>query len=235
MLFKEAIQSKPAQPGTLPAFGDEIQAGQLALLSYLHWPGTGMGDVLRIGLTSCVCGEGVTTVASRLALAAATVGHGKVLLVDANLRRPALHRHLPISPAPGLSEFLLGEKSPGRAIQTGPIADLAVLPAGGRGRESHHLLVGDRVNRLLLEIQDDYSLIVFDMPALAGDSTTLAWAASLDAIVLVIEAERVRWEVARRAKEQLKRAGANLQGAVLNKRRLYIPNWLARCDARASR
>ena len=228
-MFLKAPAEKPnASRIGEPLLSNELQSEHLALLSCVRWPGNNPDDTLRIGLTSCRAGEGVSTVAGQLAVAAATVGHGKVLLVEGNLFSPNLHNQFSVPVSPGMAEYLLGEQSASATIQTTNIPNLSILPGGDRAKDVAHLLVSDRVDRLMLEVQSDYSLIVFDMAPLDGRASTLSWVGCMDAVLLVIEADRVRWETARRAKEQLKRAGANLGGAILNKRRTYVPRWLQR-------
>ena len=70
--------------------------------------------------------------------------------------------------------------------------------------------------------------MVFDMPAAGRLGFLVRLASLVDGVLLVVEAERVRWEVARRPIEQLTRANVHLLGAVLNKRRQHVPNWLYR-------
>ena len=185
-------------------------------------------DTLTVGLTSCGSGEGVSTVAGQLALTAASVDCGNILLVEGNFRRPSFHKSFCVSRGPGLAEVLLGDQPIEIAVRRTSIPSLSILPAGDQAQNAAHLLVGERVKRLLQSVENDYSLIVFDMPSLSADSTTVSWAGCLDAVLLVVEAEQVRWEVARRAKENLRRAGGNVYGTVLNKWRKCVPNWLAR-------
>ena len=81
------------------------------------------------------------------------------------------------------------------------------------------------ISRLIADIEPKFRLVVFDVPPAGEQSATLRLAGLLDAVIIVVEAERVRFEVARRAKELLERAGARVRGAVLNKRRDYVPRW----------
>ena len=71
-----------------------------------------------------------------------------------------------------------------------------------------------------------YSYIVLDVPAVLEEISSLRLAGMADAVILVVEAESVRWEVAQKAKALLAQANANVIGTVLNKRRFYIPEWV---------
>jgi len=190
--------------------------------------GLGAGRLRTFGLTSCHGGEGVTTVAAQLALAAASSSDLQVLLVDANVGRPALHRVFHADREPGLADALSDSARPEAAVQASPEANLALLTAGRAQAGSAWLY--DRLGspEAIQALSAGFDLVIFDLPAVGQDSSALSIAGFLDGIVLVVEAERVRWLVAQRAKEMLHRAGANVLGAVLNKRQSYIPNWLYR-------
>ena len=75
-------------------------------------------------------------------------------------------------------------------------------------------------------LKREYSIVIFDGPALQDDKGGTQIARIMDGVILVVEAENTRWEVAQHAKERLLEAGANILGVVLNKRRFYIPDWL---------
>src|SRR5437763_2361808 len=101
---------------------DELREHYRVLLQRLGWPGGGPPDTPRaLGVTSCRRGEGVSTVAACLAATAAASGQGPVLLVDADLARPAAHSLLGVSPAPGLSEALADRSVP-PVVQPSPVA-----------------------------------------------------------------------------------------------------------------
>jgi len=76
--------------------------------------------------------------------------------------------------------------------------------------------------------QRNYSFVVVDIPPLNEGIASLRLGGPLDAVILVIETEKVRWEAARWGLELLQGANANILGAVLNKRRLHIPEWIYR-------
>jgi Mrp family chromosome partitioning ATPase len=71
-----------------------------------------------------------------------------------------------------------------------------------------------------------FSFVVFDTPAVLEESSAARLAGLADGVLMVLEAERERWEVAQKAKDQLVQASARLLGVVLNRRRYPIPEWL---------
>lgn len=180
-----------------------------------------------LGITSCHRGEGVSTVASHLAVAAATGGGLPVLLVDANLSRPMIHRIFPVVQSPGWSEVLADPPGVALAIQPSGVKNLSVLPAGRSNQQKWPSDVG-AISAVLKGFTADFELAIFDLPAVGQTNAAVRLAGLLDGVLLVVEAERVRHEVAQRTRELLRRANVNLLGAVLNKRRQHVPAWLYR-------
>jgi len=212
------------------AFNEEAHGYYQALLGRLPWPSVGVGPALKtLGVTSCHGGEGVSTAAAHLAIAAALGGgERRVLLVDANRSRPNVHRMFRQEPGPGWTDLLLESAELSLALQSSGAANLSLLAAGSIRRANR---VGDdaeRLDGLLADLQAEFDLIVFDMPAVQDAGPNDRLAGLLDGVLLVIEAERVRRQVAERTTEQLRRGNVRLLGAVLNKRRRHVPNWLYR-------
>ena len=217
--------------------GDDVREYCQAVLRYLRWPAAGgeqsEGDaaapaVRTLGVTSCSRQEGVSTVASRLAMTAAEMHEGAVLLVDANLVCPMLHDMFDIDLSPGLSESLLNPGALPTCVQPSGYDNLEVLAAGEPNGSLPKAFDTDGIQKVIAAIEREYALIVFDMPPAGQQSAALRLAGLLDAVIIVVEAERTRFEVARRARQLLERAGASVRGAVLNKRRYYVPKWLYR-------
>jgi Mrp family chromosome partitioning ATPase len=199
------------------------------VLRQLPWPGhEGSSPVRTLGVTSCVEGEGVSTLAVQMAAAAASYEGCRVLLVDANLARPSLHRMLRVSRSPGLAECLLEPTQPGLNLQPSPDGNFAVLAAGNADGHWQQAYDSPTLARIVQGLRDGFDLVVLDLPATGQTMSAAQLAGVLDGTLLVIEADCVSWEVARRTKELLSRAGVRLVGAVLNKRRDYLPAWLYR-------
>lgn len=205
---------------------DETHEYFHALLRSLPWPGNGLGRRIRtVGMTSCYRGEGVSTVATHTAISAAGSGNYNVLLVDANLGRPALHTAFDLPLEPGLAEVLCRGAQFSSAIRPTRHGSLSVLSAGSADIGGVYE-APDRVNALLGDLKKDFDLVVFDMPAAGQVPSSLEWLRLFDSVVLVLEDERVRWQVGQRMAKSLRRAGANLAGVAFNRRQKHIPNWL---------
>lgn len=170
----------------------------------------GATQSMSLGLTSCLRGEGVTTMAVNLAATVAS-GNRQVLIVDAHLTHPQLAALFRVGAVPGLPQYLAGE-SLGNCIRATDQAGLFVLPSSAVG--SVEL---ETFPERLLELKADYDMVVVDLPPVGDGNRCLSLAAALDGVLLVVEAERVEREVLGRSKQRLQRAGVSVVGAVFNK------------------
>jgi Mrp family chromosome partitioning ATPase len=203
----------------------------LYLLHNLLGRNPGRADRIRaVGVTSCRSGEGVSTIALHMALAASAARTGKVLLVDANLARPRVHECFAASREPGLAEMIGGVQGPEASIQTTQTSDLSIVAAGiSVSSGSPPAGISEKfLAQALATWKSHFDLIVVDMPAASDAGLHLPLAGLVDGVVLVVEHERIRWEVARRVTWHLGQAGGHVLGVVLNKRTQHIPEWLYR-------
>ncbi|TKJ33540.1 MAG: hypothetical protein CEE38_20495 [Planctomycetes bacterium B3_Pla] len=184
---------------------------------------------LRVfAITSSRRHEGVSTVAANLALSLAWLGQGDVLLIDANLGHPMVHKMFKTKLSPGLAETLANGGGNGNVISHSRVHGPHVLSAGVAKRSFSVILDSSEFRKLLNAMKKAYRFIVLDLPAVNEASWTIRLARLCDGVCLVVEAERSRWEVVDRTKEQLLRSNANVLGVILNKRKLHIPEWLYR-------
>ena len=171
--------------------------------------------------------EGVSAIAANLATSLAGLGQGDVLLVDANLHNPSVHETFKTKLSPGLAETL-SNGNDGGAVTSSQVHNLDILSAGSTKRSFSEILNSDEFRKLLISMKKAYRFIILDLPAVNEASWTIRLARLCDGVCLVVEAERSRWEVVDRTREQLVRSNANVLGVVLNKRRMHIPEWLYR-------
>lgn len=159
--------------------------------------------------------DGKTTVACNLAMAVAQGGR-RVLLVDANFRRPGIARVFENVPAEGLSNLLIGEGSLASYVvqTTTPLLD--VLGSGPTPPNPVELLGGEPCRALLQEAMSQYDQVIIDTAPVLLASDALVLATVVDGVILVIRANQNTRGVARRAYTLLVDVGAHLFGAVLN-------------------
>lgn len=167
-------------------------------------------------ITSAIPGEGKSITALNLGISLAQEFDHTVLLVDADLRRPSVHRYLNIERKVGLSECLLGEADLGDAIIPTGIGRLSVVTAGREISNPGELFSSHRMKSMLEEIKHRYNdrYIIFDAPPLLPFAETRSLAHLVDGIIFVIKEELATQTNVRDAIETLK--GINILGVVYN-------------------
>jgi capsular exopolysaccharide synthesis family protein len=181
-----------------------------------------------LGIIGCHRGEGVSTVAANISAMLAQGRGGRVLLVDTDIRSPSAHQIFRTRLEPGLVDIPTADYDYGNIIVSERFKNLHILAAGMPNGSSPRILQPAQFARLINSMKKDYRHVVFDMPAMKESHLSARLAGLCDGVVLVIEAERLRWEVLLEAKTQLLKWNANTVGVVLNKRRFPIPEWLYR-------
>ena len=172
-----------------------------------------------IGVTSAEPGEGVTTVAVNLVLAANKISDDPILFVDANVTRPSKTRLFRARRGKGLENVLAGEADVFDCIVNSPVEHVSHLPPGRlrSGKRPAYDLAS--IEEMLDQIKHMFPLIFFDLPPSGQLTSCLALAGCLDGVVMVVEAGRAATDTVQRAKRELQRSNANLLGVVLNKQR----------------
>ena len=183
-----------------------------------------------IAVTGCQQGEGASTVASGLALAMARDSRMRILLVDADTRRPSLHRIFSMAGKFGLAALATDSSRKIEAVRSPQAANLHVVASESQGTSLAKVLDSPDFPRLVAQWRDEYRHVIFDAPAIFEETASVRLATAADAVILVIKAEGLSREVARRAVELLRDAHAPLVGVVLNGRRL-LPSWLSRGES----
>jgi len=166
-------------------------------------------------ITSAAPGDGKTTTASHLA--AAHAEHGKrTLLIDADLRRPSVHRAFNLSGVTGLSGALTGEVHWRDAcLRVDGAPHLEILPAGPPSRRAGDLM-GRGLTELLEEASAEYDLVVLDAPPLLGFAEPLQIATAADAVLVVARAGQTSRKAVAAVLATLTRLRARTVGLVLN-------------------
>lgn len=174
----------------------------------------GLPQVMLV--TSAQPGEGKTTTSYALAAGFARMGR-KVLLVDADLRRPSVHRRLGSSNERGLSTLLTGHETLGALVQPSPQASLHMLTSGPVPPSPTELLSSARMEQLVQDMARNYEVVVIDSPPILGLADAPVLSALADGVVFVVESDRSRRGSLKMALRRLRAMRPVLLGAVLSK------------------
>jgi capsular exopolysaccharide synthesis family protein len=168
-----------------------------------------------IQITSPNMGDGKSTLAANLAVCIAQSGKS-VVLVDADCRRPRLHRLFGLTGEVGLTSVIVGECRPQEAVRPTAVPHLAVLPCGPRPANPAELLTSPKFEELLNELRGLYDFVLVDSPPLLAVTDPCVVAARADGVLLTIRVSKNGRPSAERAKEMLASLGANVLGVVVN-------------------
>ena len=166
-------------------------------------------------ITSANLGEGKSHTAANLAISFAQLGQ-RVLLVDADLRRPMLHHVFNITNRRGLVNILAAGAELKSVLQNTIMENLKVLPTGGRPHNPAELLSTERMPSLLGSLKESFDILIVDAPVALSIPDVAILVPAMDAVLLVhcpLNGDR---ETVLEAKKTLDRAGANLLGIVFN-------------------
>ena len=176
-------------------------------------------------VTSAIAGEGVSTVARNLSQAIATV-HRRTLLIDANLRSPSQHRAFGARRSGGLTDVVKGSSTLPSATKNLEGGNLSFLSCGEPASNPTEVLDSPTFGQTLKNLRSRFDVLVLDSPPVNTYPDASSLVAFVDGVILVVEAERTRWEVAQEAVKHIERSGGRVLGGVLNRRHYYIPEFL---------
>jgi capsular exopolysaccharide synthesis family protein len=168
----------------------------------------------KLLVTSAQPGEGKTVTAINLATAIA-MSEYKVLLVDADLRKPRISKALNLPNTKGLSTYLAGA-SDMDIIQDGPVPNLSIITSGPLPPNPSELLSSNRLNFLIRTLAEEFDIIIFDTAPLLSVTDGLILSKVLDGTILVIRAGKTNYDEVKRALKGLTDLNAHVLGLVLN-------------------
>jgi succinoglycan biosynthesis transport protein ExoP len=178
-----------------------------------------------IMVTSALPQEGKTTTSINCAVVLAQKGV-RVLLIDADLRRPSIHKTLGMGPRSGLSNVLTGSATLEQAITRSPILpNLSVLPAGTPPPNPAELLASTNMRDVLDQLRGQFDHIVVDTPPTLSVTDAVVLSPRADAIVLVIRSGQTTKQALRRSRDILMQVNAKVSGVLLNAVDLSSPDY----------
>jgi capsular exopolysaccharide synthesis family protein len=201
-------------------------------LCYSHRPGSREAEAYRtvrtallfavqeagaqlIQVSSPEPGDGKTTSISNLAIAIAQSGK-RVLLIDADLRRPTVHEMFRVSQEAGLSEVLHGEIEWMNALKTTPFQTLSILTAGIAPENPAELLSSPALETVLRRAREEFDFVLVDSPPVLAVSDPSIIAPHTDGMLLVVRMRKNKRPAVERTRETLDSYGVRLFGVIAN-------------------
>ena len=176
-------------------------------------------------VTSARPQEGKTTTAINSSIVLAQKGV-RVLLIDADLRRPSIHKILGMGPASGLSNVLTGSATLQETIAVSPVLpNLFILPAGTPPPNPAELLASSNMKDVLDELRSQFDHVVIDTPPTLSVTDAVVMSPRVDAIILVIRSGQTTKQALRRARDILMQVNAHITGVLLNAVDLSSPDY----------
>jgi capsular exopolysaccharide synthesis family protein len=167
-------------------------------------------------VSSFTPGEGKSSVSASLAMSLAHAGK-KVLLIDADMRRPVQHKNFNIENSSGLSSFLAGVTAENEIGVENPVENLYLITSGPIPPNPSELLSSKKLKDLLSNVSVDYDMIIIDTPPLASVTDPVILSKLVDGVILVTWAGKTTYEMLGKGLKQLREVDAPLIGVVLNR------------------
>jgi capsular exopolysaccharide synthesis family protein len=180
-------------------------------------------DLRSILVTSASRGEGKTTTAVYLAASIAQHQGLRTVLVDADMRKPQIHRMLNMPRGRGLGDVLTNSRSLESSLQPTMIPNLTVLTAGSHAINTSKAIESPLVQTVIAELKATFDRVIIDSPPVVPVCDPLILGPLVNGVLLVVMAGRTPREVVHRAKDLLVDVNANLLGVVLNNATETLP------------
>lgn len=168
-----------------------------------------------IMVTSAGPGEGKSTTLVNLAVAYAQADK-KVLVIDADLRKPTMHHTLQISNRWGLTNLLTNQLTISEVLQDTSIPNLSIIGSGPIPPNPSEILASKKMVTVLDELKEQFDIILIDAPPAIAVTDSQIIATRVDGVILVVDSDKVKRDVALKAKQNLDNVRARILGVVLN-------------------
>jgi len=188
------------------------------LRTNIHFAGV-QKEIHTLMVTSSGPGEGKSTTIANLGIVTAQAGK-RVLLIDADLRKPTVHRTFGLSNRAGLTNILIGEAKPADLVHEVMQPGLEIMTSGPIPPNPAELLSSQRMHDLLEQLKDVYDMVLVDAPPILAVTDSQLLSTYADGVLLVLGSGKVLRDHAKKAKALLDHVGANVIGTVLNNKKV---------------
>jgi capsular exopolysaccharide synthesis family protein len=172
-------------------------------------------SLTTLAVTSAGVGEGKSTTLANLAVVSAQAGR-RVVVVDADLRRPTLHKLFDLNNEIGLTTMMMDDAAlASPPLQSTGVDNLSVLPSGSLPPNPAEVIGSKRMEEVIAALVKDADQVIFDTPPVLAVTDAAVLATMVDGVLLVISAGKTRREYARNAVQRLQQVEARLVGTVL--------------------
>ncbi|MEA4884216.1 MAG: CpsD/CapB family tyrosine-protein kinase [Clostridia bacterium] len=182
------------------------------LRTNIHFSTVG-GTVKILEVTSALPGEGKSLTAANLAITFAQAGD-TVILIDADMRRPTVHKKFEMPASPGLSECIV-TGNVDASIRKGPVEGLSVIAAGAIPPNPSELLHSRQMDQLLEQLKLRANLVIIDAPPVLAVADATVLASKSDGVIMVVNLAESDRNAAKRAADALRAVNATVLGAVI--------------------
>lgn len=184
-------------------------------------------EIRTMYVTSCKAKEGKTVSAISMAYTLSNKTNFKVLLVEGNLYYPKLSESFNVNNSYGFSDLIASDMDLNDVLVKTEHDNLSLIT---HGSQKSHTLDVVRLNAFFCNrfnaVKQKFNYVIFDGCSVFGFSDVPIIARHFDGMLFVVECEKTKWEMFQQAKEKVELAGGHILGAVMNKRKFYIPKML---------
>ncbi len=170
-------------------------------------------------------GEGTSTIVREFGRVAADLIGNSVLLLDADRHHSSQGRFFDIERSSGWLDALKGEGLTGDLFHRVGESTLFVSPSCNSAGYTPEMF-DSRFDSMCQNLRKDFDMVLIDSAPITISPNGLAIASKVDGVILVIEAEKTRYQTAKQVRDNISRVGGNILGVILNKRRFYIPQYI---------
>jgi capsular exopolysaccharide synthesis family protein len=209
-------RSDPSMVVTLFDSRSSVSEAFRALRTHIQFANPGQ-SIRSLLITSAGPEEGKTVTAANLAVSIAQ-GGSRVILVDADLRRPSIHRLFGLRKAPGFSNLIIDVEGEIKSyLQPTKVEGLWILPSGTLPPNPAELLGSPRAAEVMKRLEDYADIVIYDSPPAATVTDALILATRVEGVLQVVLAGHTRRDLVWQGRVALERVGACVLGPVLNR------------------